>query len=149
MAPLTEEILIQHNLLISEQKISTEESHAAKVVKWEKIHQAHYQLGDTMGHKIVLDSDPFDDDASKHTSLQETEFSCNLELSLLDQSASEGPLERFFTPDGCSDPCYLSRDALGTQFANEDSVEARRLHAEMCVEIIVQNENANKGSTHA
>lgn len=103
-----------------------------------------------MGHKIVLDNDRVDDTASKHTSLQESESSCTFDLPTLpDQPSNEGPLERFFTPDGGSDPCYFSRDALGTQFANEDSVEARRLHAEMCVKIIIQNENANKGSTHA
>lgn len=103
-----------------------------------------------MGHKIVLDNDPVDDTAFKHTNPQESVSFCNFELPTLpDQPSNEGPLERFFTPDGVSDPYCFSQNALGTQFANENSVEARRLHTEMCVEIIVRNENANKGSTHA
>ncbi|CRG88224.1 hypothetical protein PISL3812_05251 [Talaromyces islandicus] len=151
MAPLTEESLTQHNLLMSKQKISTEESYAAKVVKWEKIHQIYRQLGDTMGYKIVIDNnnDQVEDTASKDTTLQESESSCNLEeLFTPDHPSNEGPLERFFTPDGCSDPCHFARYALGTQLANKDGIEARRLLAELCVETIVQNGNASKGSTH-
>lgn len=132
-----------------QQKISPEESHAAKVVKWEKIHQTYRHLGHAMGHKLAIDNkDRVEDTGSKYTSPQESESSCSLELFSPDQPSNEGPLERFFTPDGCSDPLYLARPALGTQFANKDSTETRRLQAQMCVETIAQNGNANKGSTH-
>lgn len=36
-------------------------------------------------------------------------------------------MERFLTPDGCSDPCYFARRALEEDFGNMDSVEERQL----------------------
>ncbi|KAJ9293131.1 hypothetical protein DTO271G3_8075 [Paecilomyces variotii] len=41
----------------------------------------------------------------------------------------ESPLERFFTPDGCSDPSYFARPALakmGIPFGSSETTEVRK-----------------------
>ncbi|KAH8694018.1 hypothetical protein BGW36DRAFT_430041 [Talaromyces proteolyticus] len=164
MTPLTEARLTQHNHLIENvrtglfvnshtytdyQRIPTNNSHAAKVIEQERTHQTIVEHGQRAGYDLDLNekSIPDGDVVTKmHTT---TITSCPLELfNIPCQATYESPLERFLTPDGCSDPTYFARPTLKQQFGDMNSTATRRRQAEREMEIIGRVGEANKGSTH-
>lgn len=57
----------------------------------------------------------------------------------------ENPLERFLTPDGCSDTAYFARVALkqiGLQFGGMEGLEERKKMASENVQVIVKNQRS-------
>lgn len=58
-------------------------------------------------------------------------------------------MERFLTPDGCSDPSYYARPALErTQiaFGSMESVGERRRRAQANMEMVIQRKGEEEGS---
>lgn len=57
----------------------------------------------------------------------------------------ESPLERFLTPDGCSDTAYFARlglEQIGLQFGSLEGLEERKRMADENVQVVTKNQRS-------
>ncbi|RJE17513.1 hypothetical protein PHISCL_10149 [Aspergillus sclerotialis] len=149
---LTEHNLQLHNRLLQRQELNIPlVTWAEKVIKQEQIHlffrQYRFHGFDPLFH---LSGDPkHQDDAHAREFIQEHPVAS---LKLFQQRKSmclESPLERFLTPDGCSDTWYFAQLALAQMeipFGSMEGMEKRKEMAEMNV-LITKNNDRHRGES--
>ncbi|KAL1968272.1 hypothetical protein VTN77DRAFT_2107 [Rasamsonia byssochlamydoides] len=157
---LTEGALALHNQN-SAKDSNAPNSWAAKVVTEERIHLYYCQLGQSQidcGDHTANGIDGLTPaphgQPERHLDYMESRSQSTADAHLkifqqrpLHTSPPEGPLERFLTPDGCSDPSYYARPALEkTQiaFGSMETVDERRSRARGNVEMVIQKKKEKK-----
>ncbi|GAD97191.1 conserved hypothetical protein [Paecilomyces variotii No. 5] len=130
-AKLTKELLEEHEKSL---KANQDSGHnwVNKVVQDEQLHLLHSRLGMTELNQRSSSQAATGRDARTH---QESERQNSDILALFEprqESFQESPMERFLTPDGCSDPPFFARPALarnGIPFGDAQSMEVRKMSA--------------------
>ncbi|KNG89957.1 hypothetical protein ANOM_001173 [Aspergillus nomiae NRRL 13137] len=155
---LTERNLALHNTIEeSEESRNGVMSWIEKIITEERIHQHFSQLG--MQRLSAHGQDNVDiEQAMDHLSQvtfasnsAETQNQTTASLKLFEQQQPgayrETPLERFLTPDGCSDLSFYAREALsqlGTEFGDMEGQDKRKAKAKENIELVIRNK-AQKG----
>ncbi|KAE8357795.1 hypothetical protein BDV27DRAFT_80234 [Aspergillus caelatus] len=150
---LTERNLALHNIIEeSEESGNGVTSWIEKVIADERIHQYYSQLG--IQRLSEHDQDNVDiEQAMDHLSQAtftsksaETHNQTNESLKLFEQQQPgvyrETPLERFLTPDGCSDLSFYAREALsqmGTELGDMEGQDKRKAKAKENMELVIRN----------
>ncbi|KAE8386424.1 hypothetical protein BDV23DRAFT_196440 [Aspergillus alliaceus] len=152
---LTERNIALHNAL-EESKESGDNvmSWMEKVIAEERIHKYYSQLG---AERFNLHNQGLVDIEHAMGRLSHVAFGSNTQgsneqmsesLKLFEQHQQgvyrETPLERFLTPDGCSDLSYYARGALAemeTEFGDMEGQEKRREKAKNNVELVIRNKH--------
>ncbi|OGM43887.1 hypothetical protein ABOM_005943 [Aspergillus bombycis] len=150
---LTEKNLALHNIIEeSGQSSNGVMSWIEKVIADERIHQHFSQLG--MQRLSAHGQDNVDiEQAMDHLSQAtfdsnsaETQNQTSESLKLFEQQQlgayRETPLERFLTPDGCSDLSFYAREALsqmGTEFGDMEGQDKRKAKAKENMELAIRN----------
>ncbi|KAF7590750.1 hypothetical protein BBP40_002488 [Aspergillus hancockii] len=146
---LTESNLTLHNTVEESGKPDgSVMSWMAKVIVEEQIHRYHSQLGvkcSNLQNQDSIDIEQVMDQLGQAASGSNTDQMSG-SLKLFEQqhrgTYRETPLERFLTPDGCSDLSYFARPALaqmGTDFGDMEAQEKRRAKAKENVESVASN----------
>ncbi|GMG06913.1 unnamed protein product [Aspergillus oryzae var. brunneus] len=147
---LTERNLALHNII--EESVSPAGS--LKVIADERTHQYYSQLG--LQRLSTFDQDDVDVDVERamdHLSQDtcasnsaETHNQTNESLKLFEQQQigayRETPLERFLTPDGCSDLSFYAREALsqlGTELGDMEGQDKRKAKAKENMDVVIRN----------
>ncbi|KAB8204425.1 hypothetical protein BDV34DRAFT_117256 [Aspergillus parasiticus] len=150
---LTERNLALHNIIEeSEEPGNGVTSWIEKVIADERIHQYYSQLG--IQRLSTLDQADVDveramDHLSQDTSASnsaETHNQTNESLKLFEQQQlgayRETPLERFLTPDGCSDLSFYAREALsqlGTELGDMEGQDKRKAKTKENMDLVIRN----------
>ncbi|KAF7628889.1 hypothetical protein F9C07_1429 [Aspergillus flavus] len=150
---LTERNLALHNIIEeSEESGNGVTSWIEKVIADERTHQYYSQLG--LQRLSTLDQDDVDveramDHLSQDTCASnsaETHNQTNESLKLFEQQQigayRETPLERFLTPDGCSDLSFYAREALsqlGTELGDMEGQDKRKAKAKENMDVVIRN----------
>jgi hypothetical protein len=122
---------------------------AEKVVNEERIRLFHSQLGKRLleGQELadhrLSSMYPIQDQPEILPDSKLESDKCQIDdLHLFSQGCSkaylEGPLERFLTEDGCSDPPYFTRRVLGNKFGSAESIPERREKAKRNMQMAIQ-----------
>jgi len=142
-AALTEKSIADLDRELTKQTGKQSKSWAEQVVGDERIHLFCSQLGQTYqedecewtaaaGPRSVV-AGLEEGSTSNNTRRQPDHSHLNTALKLFichgDTTFPEGPLERFLTPDGCSDPPYFVRPLLGDEFGSASGIEERQQQA--------------------
>ncbi|KAN0073902.1 hypothetical protein V8E54_007839 [Elaphomyces granulatus] len=137
---LTEKSIADLDREFTKQTGESSRSWAEKVVGDERIHLFYSTLGQnyqegegewtTTAGPI---SGPEEGSTLRNIKQQPDQSHLNATLKLFirygDTAFPEGPLERFLTPDGCSDPPYFVRPLLDNEFGSAGSIEERQQQA--------------------
>ncbi|OJJ33952.1 hypothetical protein ASPWEDRAFT_173387 [Aspergillus wentii DTO 134E9] len=148
---LTEYNLALHNEALQKDSRMATVAWVEKVIMEEQIHQFHSQLkmNDTeqlSGMDIEGDIERINQSMSA-MEYDSTQAQTIASLKLFEQTLGlclESPLERFLTPDGCSDPSYFARLALtqmDTPLGSMDKRDERREMAKKNVELVVSRKD--------
>ncbi|KAE8382831.1 hypothetical protein BDV26DRAFT_288136 [Aspergillus bertholletiae] len=150
---LTEKNLALHNIIEeSEESNNGVTSWIEKVIAEERIHQHFSQFGTQL--LGTRDQDKVDIEQAMDRLSQATYVSNSAEtynqtiesLKLFEQQQPGGfretPLERFLTPDGCSDPSFYAREALsqmGTELGDMEGQGKRKARTKENMEVVIRN----------
>ncbi|KAE8350455.1 hypothetical protein BDV28DRAFT_159613 [Aspergillus coremiiformis] len=152
---LTEENLALHTVTEeSREPDNSIMSWMEKVIADERIHRLHSQLGaehlKAHNQNNVNIEQAMDqlNQAAFVSNTREIQDQLSETLKLFEQQQGmyrETPLERFLTPDGCSDLSYYARDTLaeiGTGFGDMEGQDKRRAKVEQNMDLVIRNKRS-------